>query len=100
MSCALPPNRPPFFGRAARIGHQFSSRYVLIAFPFALMMLQPWVRPGIWAAARLALGALLGFASLAAYYWNAPPTDPAFKLTAPPEIVARMPLGDVEKGIR
>ena len=87
-------------GTAAGIGHQFSSRYVLIAFPFALMMLQPWVRPGAWAAARLGLGALLGFASLAAYYWNAPPTDPAFKLAAPPEIVAQMPLGDVEKGIR
>ena len=44
--------------------------------------------------------ALLGFASLAAYYWNAPPTDPTFKMSAPPEIVAQMPLGDVEKGIR
>ena len=87
-------------GTAAGIGHQFSSRYVLIAFPFALMMLQPWVRPGAWTAARLALGALLGFASLAAYYWNAPPTDPTFKLAAPPEIVAQMPLGDIEKGIR
>ena len=87
-------------GTAAGIGHQFSSRYVLIAFPFALLMLQPWVRPGAWAAARLALGAALGFASLSAYYWNAPPTDPAFKLAAPPEIVAQMPLGDVEKGIR
>lgn len=87
-------------GTAAGIGHQFSSRYVLIAFPFALMMLQPWIRPGGWAAARLTLGALLGFASLAAYYWNAPPTDPAFKLAAPPGIVAQMPLGDVEKGLR
>ena len=87
-------------GTAAGVGHQFSSRYVLIAFPFALLMLQPWLRPGAWAAARLALGALLGFASLAAYYWNAPPTDPTFKLTAPPEIVAQMPLGDIEKGIR
>ena len=87
-------------GTAAGIGHQFSSRYVLIAFPFALIMLQPWVRPGRWAAARLGLGALLGFASLAAYYWNAPPTDPAFKLAASPEIIAQMPLGDVEKGIR
>ena len=87
-------------GTAAGVGHQFSSRYVLIAFPFALMMLQPWVRPGRWAAARLTLGALLGFASLAAYYWNAPPTDPTFKMSAPPEIVAQMPLGDVEKGIR
>ena len=87
-------------GTAAGIGHQFSSRYVLTAFPFALIMLQPWVRPGRWAAARLGLGALLGFASLAAYYWNAPPTDPAFKLAASPEIIAQMPLGDVEKGIR
>ena len=87
-------------GTAAGIGHQFSSRYVLIAFPFALVMLQPWVRPGAWAAVRLVLGAALGFASLAAYYWNAPPTDPTFKLSAPPEIVAQMPLGDIEKGIR
>jgi hypothetical protein len=87
-------------GTAAGIGHQFSSRYVLIAFPFALIMLQPWVRLGFWAAVRLTLLALLGFASLAAYYWNAPPTDPSFKLAAPPEIVAQMPLGDVEKGIR
>lgn len=87
-------------GTAAGIGHQFSSRYVLIAFPFALVMLQPWIRPGAWAAARLMLGAALGFASLAAYYWNAPPTNPAFKLSAPREIVAQMPLGDIEKGIR
>ena len=87
-------------GTAVGVGHQFSSRYVLIAFPFALLMLLPWLRPGAWAAARLTLGALLGFVSLAAYYWNAPPTDPTFKLTAPPEIVAQMPLGDIEKGIR
>lgn len=87
-------------GTAAGIGHQFSSRYVLIAFPFALIMLQPWVRPGAWAAARLGLGAALGFASLSAYYWNAPPTDPSFTLAAPPEIVARMPLGDIEKGLK
>ena len=87
-------------GTAAGIGHQFSSRYVLIAFPFALEMLQPWIRPGICAAARLGLGALLGFASLAAYYWNAPPTNPAFKLAAPPEIVAQMPLGTIEGGLK
>ena len=87
-------------GTAAGIGHQFSSRYVLTAFPFALMMLQPWVRTGRWAAARLTLGAMLGFASLAAYYWNAPPTDPSIKFAAPPEIIAQMPLGNVEKGIR
>lgn len=87
-------------GTAAGISHQFSSRYVLVAFPFALLMLQPWVRPGPWAAVRLVLGASLGFASLAAYYWNAPPTDPDFTLSAPREIVAKMPLGDVEKGLR
>lgn len=57
-------------GTAAGIGHQFSSRYVLTAFPFALLLLQPWMRPGIWAAGRMLLGALLGFASLSAYYWN------------------------------
>lgn len=87
-------------GTALGVGHQFSSRYILVAFPFALLALLPWIRPGAWAAARLTLGALLGFVSLAAYYWNAPPTDPTFKLSALPEIVARMPLGDIEKGIR
>ena len=77
---------------AAGIGHQFSSRYVLAAFPFALLMLQRWLRPGPWAAARLLFGAGLGLASLAAYYWNAPPTDPSFRLSASPDIIARMPL--------
>ncbi|MCA1661546.1 MAG: hypothetical protein LC648_05085 [Novosphingobium sp.] len=87
-------------GTAAGIGHQFSSRYVLVAFPFALLMLQPWIRPGTWAAARIGLGAALGLASLAAYYWNAPPTDPNFRLSAPPEVIARMPLDEIESGGR
>ena len=30
----------------------------------------------------------------------APPTDATFTLLAPPEIVARIPLGAIEKGIR
>lgn len=84
-------------GTAAGIGHQFSSRYVLSAYPFALLMLQPWVVPGSWAAARLLTGAALGFASLAAYYWNAPPTDQNFRLSAPAEIVAQMPLERLER---
>lgn len=87
-------------GTAAGIAHQFSSRYVLAAFPFALLTLQPWLRTDGWAAARLTLGAALGFSSLASYYWNAPPTDPSFRLAAPAAIVARMPLPPPDKKSR
>ena len=83
---------------AAGIGHQFSSRYVLTAFPFALLMLQPWFRPGLGAACRMVVGAGLGFASLASYYWNAPPDDPSIKLVAPAALIAKMPLNEPRKG--
>lgn len=79
-------------GTAAGIGHQFSSRYVLTAFPFALLLVQPWFVANRWAALRLGIGAALGFASLAAYYWNRPPGNAQIVLSAPPEIVAAMPL--------
>ncbi len=80
-------------GTAAGITMQFSSRYVLGAFPFALILLQPWVRLNAATAARVVLGAALGFASLGAYYWNVPPPNPADKPFAPPELLAKMPLG-------
>jgi len=78
-------------GTAVGIAHQFSSRYVLVSFPFALLALQPWIRANQWAAARIILGASLGMASLAAYYWNEPPLDPTLRSVAPPEIIQAMP---------
>lgn len=79
-------------GTAVGIAHQFSSRYVLVAFPFALLGLQPWIRPGLWAAARILIGGVLGLASLSAYYWNEPAPDPDWKSIAPQEILRQMPL--------
>ena len=69
-------------GTAIAVSHQFSSRYVLVAFPFALLALQRWWQCDGWAVFRLGLGATLGLASLMAYYsyWNerpAAPTGPA-----------------------
>ncbi|MDF2116089.1 hypothetical protein PY365_10930 [Roseiarcaceae bacterium H3SJ34-1] len=46
---------------AAAVAHQFSSRYVLTAFPFAIFAVQPYFRPTLFAAARLLLGAVLGY---------------------------------------
>ena len=58
---------------AASITHQFSSRYVMAAFPFALFAVQPYFTPSRCAAARLAAGALCGYLSLAHYFnWAAP----------------------------
>ena len=64
-------------GTAIAVSHQFSSRYVLAAFPFALLGVQRWWQLDRWAVARLGLGSALGMFSLTAYYWNAPPPDPA-----------------------
>jgi len=59
---------------AASIAHQFSSRYLMAAFPFALFAVQPYFTPSRCAAARLAVGALCGYLSLAHYFNWAPPT--------------------------
>jgi hypothetical protein len=53
---------------AASITHQFSSRYVMAAFPFAVFAVQPYFTPSRCAAARLAAGALCGYLSLAHYF--------------------------------
>ena len=52
----------------AFVSHQFSSRYLMTTFPFLLLAVQPYFRPSYAAAARLALGASLGFLSLHAYF--------------------------------
>jgi len=58
---------------AASITHQFSSRYLMAAFPFALFAVQPYFAPSRCAAARLAAGALCGYLALAHYFnWVAP----------------------------
>lgn len=59
---------------AASITHQFSSRYLMAAFPFALFAVQPYFTLSRWAAGRLAAGALCGYLSLAHYFNWAPPT--------------------------
>ena len=57
---------------AASITHQFSSRYLMTAFPFALFAVQPYFTPSRYGAARLAAGALCGYLSLAHYFnWMA-----------------------------
>ena len=48
---------------------QFSSRYVMAAFPFALIMVQPFFRASKWAALRLIAGSVVGVFCLANYYW-------------------------------
>ena len=50
------------------IGH-FSSRYVLVAFPFAIIMVQPYFVPSKWGALRLLAGSSLGIYSLTSYFW-------------------------------
>jgi hypothetical protein len=52
---------------AALVIHQFSSRYLMTAFPFILLAVQPYFTPSRWAAARLVLGSLIGFGSLFTY---------------------------------
>ena len=56
-------------GTAFGITIRFSSRYVMTAFPFALLMVQPFFTPSRGAAWRLAAGAALGAASLGSYFW-------------------------------
>lgn len=79
-------------GTAVGISHQFSSRYVLTAFPFALLLLQPWFRPGLWATGRMVVGASLGIASLSAQYAGDPSAEPYIIKSAPQELLDRMPL--------
>ncbi|MDB5704604.1 MAG: hypothetical protein JWN66_1720 [Sphingomonas bacterium] len=59
----------------AAIVHIFSSRYLMTAFPFALFAVQPFFRPSRCAVARLALGALGGYLSLANYLHWVPPVN-------------------------
>ena len=71
-------------GTAIAVSHQFSSRYVLAAFPFALLALQRWWQCDGWAVFRLGLGATMGLASLMAYYWNEPPASPTGQVAMAP----------------
>ena len=59
---------------AASIVHIFSSRYVMAAFPFALLAVQPYFIPSRCAALRFAFGAAAGYLSLAHYFSYAVPT--------------------------
>ena len=73
-------------GTAAGILWQFSSRYVLAAFPFALLLLQPWLTINRWAVARMIGGAILGMLSLTTYYRNAEPFTADLVKMAPTEV--------------
>lgn len=77
-------------GTAAGIVWQFSSRYVLAAFPFALLMLQPWIAINRWSMIRMAAGAALGLATLSGYYRGATPFSPGDYASPPPEVRAAM----------
>ena len=57
---------------AAGVAHQFSSRYLITAFPFAIFAVQSYFRPNIFAGARLLFGSLLGYFFLSNYYSVAP----------------------------
>jgi len=52
----------------AFVSHQFSSRYLMTTFPFLMIAVQRYFQPSYAAAARLILGASLGFLSLRAYF--------------------------------
>ena len=77
-------------GTAAGILWQFSSRYVLAAFPFALLLLQPWVTINRWAVARMIGGAAIGLLSLTTYYRGAEPFNVGLFKGAPLEIKHEM----------
>ena len=77
-------------GTAAGILWQFSSRYGLAAFPFALLVLQPWLAVNRWAVVRLLIGAALGCASLTSYYRNATPFAVTDHPLAPPQVIELM----------
>lgn len=47
---------------------QFSSRYLMTAFPFALLAIQPYFQPNQYAAVRFVVGAAIGGLSLVGYY--------------------------------
>ncbi len=53
---------------AAGVVHQFSSRYLLTAFPILMLAIQPYYRPTVWSALRLLAGAALGVILLTGYY--------------------------------
>lgn len=55
-------------GTAFGVVHLVSSRYALAAFPFLLLMLQPWIELTRWTALRFAAGASLGALALASYF--------------------------------
>jgi hypothetical protein len=55
-------------GTSIGVVHIFSSRYVMTAFPFVMLMAQPFFVPSKWAAARMAGGAAIGAVSLGAYF--------------------------------
>ena len=52
---------------AFAIGHLFSSRYVVNALPFVLLMTYPFYKPNLWAACRVVIGVALGAVSLWSY---------------------------------
>jgi len=51
----------------AKITHQFSSRYVAVAFPFMILATAPVRSSGPWTIFRLVLGSVLGFLMLRSY---------------------------------
>lgn len=56
----------------AMVSHQFSSRYLMMTFPFLLLAVQPFFRTNGWAAGRLAAAAIFGFFSLQAFLSYSP----------------------------
>lgn len=53
---------------AAALTMQFSSRYLMTAFPFVLISVQPFFRPNAFSAVRVLAGAGLGATLLMGYY--------------------------------
>lgn len=51
-----------------KITHQFSSRYVAVAFPFMVLAASPYRGPAGWEVVRLLIGGLLGANSLLSYF--------------------------------
>ncbi len=56
----------------AAVIHQFSSRYLMSAFPFVLFAVQPSFTPSRWAILRFLLGVMIGYLSLVPYLEAAP----------------------------
>ena len=53
---------------AFRIAHLYTPRYLMVGFPFVLLVAQPYFTPSKWAVLRLAAGAVVGALSLTTYY--------------------------------